>query len=167
MMDTDVFDPQKSPLDDWIGYCLRRAQMLTFAELIDRLAALDLRPAQFTFLKVVDATPGLSQSQAAGLLGIKNANFVVLVNALEKRGLVSRRVSAEDRRERGLSLTPAGEQVLAEANRMAGAYEAQLADRLGGQEARDRFLCLLKRVIEPGEAETAETRTVHKEVRDQ
>src|SRR5512145_2452640 len=86
------------PLSGHVGFVLRRIQTAVFADFIASLGQLDLRPAQYALLEVIDANPGLRQSDAAAALGIQKANFVALVRELERRALLQRRRSQADRR---------------------------------------------------------------------
>ena len=51
-----------APIQDLIGYALRRAQGVVYADLNDALARISLRPLQFTLLLMVAENPGASQS---------------------------------------------------------------------------------------------------------
>jgi DNA-binding MarR family transcriptional regulator len=135
-----------NPLDNVIGYQLRRAQLLTFQEFIEYFARLKLRPAEFALITVLQNQPGLSQTEAAGMLGIKRTNFVALLDALERRGVAERRAVRGDRRSRAIHLTDNGRKLAAKANRVAAAYDDMLMDRLGGPAQRDRFLEMLGRL---------------------
>jgi hypothetical protein len=55
---------------------LRRAQLTVFQDVIATLAEVDLRPAQFSVLILVDTNPGTVQSHASAALGTQKANFV-------------------------------------------------------------------------------------------
>ncbi len=102
-----------TPLSGYVGYALRRAQGVIFADFNHTLAELDLRPAQFAVLLMIDNNPGASQSGVSAALGIQKANFVALIADLEKRGLVRRRKSDTDGRTYSLGLTPRGRAQLA------------------------------------------------------
>ena len=98
------------PLHAYVGYVLRRAQVAVFQDFIRTLAGVDLRPAQFSVLALIDANPGIVQSRACSALGIQKANFVPMLQELEKRGL-TRRVPV-DGRSNGVFLTPKGRALL-------------------------------------------------------
>src|SRR5258705_12169530 len=100
------------PLAGKVGYVLRRAQMALFDELITAFAELELRPAQYSVLVLLKYAPGLKQSDVAGALGIQRANFVVLFDGLERRGLARRCPTPNDRRSYALYLTDAGAALL-------------------------------------------------------
>ncbi|GAB0076903.1 hypothetical protein TOC8171_23050 [Pseudomonas syringae] len=75
--------PKDSALDDLIGYAMRRAQLKLFQNLIGRLSAHDLRPAQFSALAIIEQTPGLMQADLAKALAIEPPQVVPLLNKLE------------------------------------------------------------------------------------
>ena len=137
------------PLGDKIGYVLRRAQLAVFDDVIRSFAELDLRPGQYSVLAVVGHRPGLKQSSVAAALGIQRANFVALINALERRGLARRSAVPNDRRSYALHLTPEGERVLARANACVAVVEARLDAKLG-PGGRARLLSLLRRLSAQG-----------------
>jgi DNA-binding MarR family transcriptional regulator len=131
------------PLADMVGYTLRRAQLAVFDEVTRTFALLDLRPAQFSVLVLLEHAPGLKQTDVAGALGIQRANFVVLFDSLERRGLARRDAMPNDRRSHALYLTAAGEEVLARATRLAADLEGRLDARLG-PGGRQQLLELLR-----------------------
>jgi DNA-binding MarR family transcriptional regulator len=136
-----------NPLDKVIGYRLRRAQLVTFQEFIDFFARVKLRPAEYALISVLERRPGLSQTDAANMLGIKRANFVSLLDSLERRGLAERRAVHGDRRSRALHLTERGHALAEKAEHIATAYDDMLVARLGGPEERDLFLDMLDRLV--------------------
>jgi len=126
---------------------LRRIQTAVFSDFIASLGELELRPAQYSLLEVIDANPGLRQSDAAAALGIQKANFVALVHELERRALVQRRRSKSDRRCYSLHLQPRGRRLLEAARGRHDAQESRLGELLGMQD-RERLLKLLNRLAE-------------------
>ena len=70
-----------------LGYMLRRAQLAVFADFGAALAELRLRPGQFAALMVIDCNRGVTQSEVCETLGIWRANFVAIIDDLERRGL--------------------------------------------------------------------------------
>ena len=136
------------PLSEHVVFNLRRAQAAVFADFVASLARLDLRPAQYSLLEVVDAHPGLKQSAAAAILGIEKANFVSLVHELERRSLLRRSRSQTDRRSYALQLAPAGTRLLKRARGLHYAQESRLKAQLGPR-GRDDLLGLLTRLAEP------------------
>ncbi|MEX0955105.1 MAG: MarR family winged helix-turn-helix transcriptional regulator [Rhizobiaceae bacterium] len=133
-----------------IGYMLRRAQLSVFQDFLESFAKLKLRPAEFSVLNLIAQSPGQKQSEIAEQLGIKRANFVALMDGLERRGVAERRKSPEDKRSHSLHLTPEGERFVEKMFAIWHSHENRIVDRLGGQAERDRLLELLNRIANPG-----------------
>jgi predicted transcriptional regulator len=94
-----------SVLNDRLGYFVRRLQVWIFQDFVRRLLPIDISPAQFSVLVVIDANSGLSQAELADTLAIERARLVRLLNRLERRGLTQRLPSSGDRRRHALQLT--------------------------------------------------------------
>lgn len=136
------------PLTGYLGYALRRAQMAAVAEFLVALGEVDLRPTQFAVLNIIHENPGVRQSAVCAALGIQKANFVPLLNELERRGLAVRKTGIPDRRSTALHLTTRGSAILQRARVLHTAYEQQFVARLG-RRGRDQLLALLNKVMEP------------------
>ena len=73
----------------------------------------DLSPSQFNVLNLLAEQPeGLIQSQISTLLIMHRSNATGLIDRLEKRGLVRRNASPDDRRVYRVVLTSAGQKLL-------------------------------------------------------
>lgn len=107
------------------AFLCRRALQVCEAYFLTCVASLSLTPRQFSVLYILNLHPGLTQVGFARLFGIDPATSAVIMKNLFARGLLARNPSAEDRRERIYSLTPAGRRVLAAAQPLA-----DKADRL-------------------------------------
>jgi DNA-binding MarR family transcriptional regulator len=137
------------PLTGLVGYALRRAQGVLFADFNDALAELDLRPVQFSVLALISENPGASQSSVSAALGMQKANLVTTISDLAARGLVVRRRSVADGRTNALELTARGRRVLERAAQLQSAHEARITARLGVR-GRERLLELLGKLSELG-----------------
>jgi DNA-binding MarR family transcriptional regulator len=127
-MTTASARPIKDPLLSLPGYVLRRASAATLAELNQRLAPLGLRHADVALLILLDARPGLTQSEVGRLLDIQRANMVPFVGRLRRRALVERR--RVDGRSQALALTGGGRSALSRARAVVDAYETALLTRV-------------------------------------
>jgi DNA-binding MarR family transcriptional regulator len=96
----------------------------------DPLAALGLSGRQYLILAVLGADAPPSQLELAGLCGLLPAQVVPVLDELERRGLVARQRSEEDRRRSVVRLTPAGEESLAKADELARSIEDTLFGEL-------------------------------------
>lgn len=132
-------------LSESLGFLLKRVQLAVFNEFIGRLAEQDIRPAQFSVLTIVARNPGLKQSQVSNALSIKRTNFVPLLDSLEARGLVKRKLAPGDRRSHALHLTPKGTILLAELERRWNEHEARIRALLG-KDGHQQLFSLLDRL---------------------
>ena len=123
---------QMGELSDLLGYLLKRAQLKVFEDFLRCVAPLQLTPAQFSVLLLLDKNPGRNQTEIANTLGILRPNFVAMLDALESRDLCARMRSTNDRRSHILMLTDKGRAVLARAKKLvATKHEARLNELLG------------------------------------
>ena len=117
-----------------------------FENFLRCMASLQLTPAQFSVLLLVEKNPGRNQTEIASTLGILRPNFVALLDNLESRDLCARIRSTNDRRSHILMLTDKGKAVLARAKKLvATKHEARLNDLLG-QANREALIAMLSKV---------------------
>jgi len=135
------------PLPDLIGFMLRHAQIAVFREVFQLFSQVDIRPAQFSVLTVIERNPGLTQSQVSAALGIKRTNFVALLDSLEHRGLATRQAAKNDRRSHALHLTEDGKAVMRKLRQLVDIQERRLVDRIG-ESGRAQLIELLHRLID-------------------
>jgi DNA-binding MarR family transcriptional regulator len=136
-----------TPLVGYVGYALRRAQGVVFADLSQAFAPLMLRPVQFTVLLLIDQNSGTTQSCISEALGIQKANFVATIADLEGRALIRRRKSESDARSYSLNLTARGRELLQRALVLQSQHEARVIAQIGPEE-RLHLLTLLQRLAE-------------------
>jgi DNA-binding MarR family transcriptional regulator len=130
-----------------IGYKLRLAQLSVFQEFLHAFARVRLRPAEFSVLVLIAERAGRKQTEIAGKLGIKRANFVALMDGLERRGLAERRRTGADRRSYSLHLTAAGTRFVRRMMSIWEKHESTLVERLGGAAEKQRLIELLDRIL--------------------
>lgn len=137
---------QLGELSEQLGYVLKRAQLKVFENFLRCMASLQLTPAQFSVLLLVEKNPGRNQTEIASTLGILRPNFVAMLDNLESRDLCTRIRSTNDRRSHILVLTDKGKAVLARAKKLvATKHEARLNDLLG-QANREALLEMLAKI---------------------
>jgi DNA-binding MarR family transcriptional regulator len=126
---------QMGELSELLGYVLKRAQLKIFDDFLRCMAPLQLTPAQFSVLLLLDRNPGRNQTEIATTLGIQRPNFVAMLDGLESRDLLTRMRSPSDRRSHVLMLTDKGRATIARAKKLvATRHEARLIELLGPDE---------------------------------
>ena len=139
---------QMGELLELLGYSLKRAQLKVFEDFLRCVGPLQLTPAQFSVLLLLDRNPGRNQTEIANTLGILRPNFVAMLDGLESRDLCARIRSTNDRRSHILVLTDKGRAVLARAKKLvASKHEARL-NQLLGPEHRLALLSMLTKIAE-------------------
>ena len=137
---------QMGELAELLGYSLKRAQLKVFEDFLRCVAPLQLTPAQFSVLLLLDKNPGRNQTEIANTLGILRPNFVSMLDALESRDLCTRMRSTNDRRSHILVMTDKGRAVLARAKKLvATKHEARLNELLGPAN-RVALLAMLSKI---------------------
>jgi DNA-binding MarR family transcriptional regulator len=117
----------------------------------ETLADDDLAPLQYAILANLNDDPVVDQIGLAGRLGIDRNTTGILVQQLEKRGLVRRQMNGADRRARLVSLTPKGDELRERLRPLLAADQRRILSVLAPAE-RERFLDYLVRVIKANEA---------------
>ncbi len=123
-------------MPDLVGYNLRCAQVIMFQDFGRVLGHIGITPPLFGTLILIRANPGISQSRVARSLRFDRSTLVQIIDRLEERKLVVRKVAANDRRSHALQLTAAGTRLLAEADELVHRHEAEMTRALSDEEKR-------------------------------
>lgn len=115
-----------NPLDELVGYQLRRASVAMLDDLTTALADLDLRPTGASILLLVGANPGITQSAIGRILQIERANMAPQAAMLTKREWVAR--TASDGRSQGLRLTATGKAMVTKVRARIAAHEQRFIE---------------------------------------
>jgi DNA-binding MarR family transcriptional regulator len=129
-----------------VGFHLRQAQIAVFRDFVESMGPLEMTPGLFAVLVLIEANPGLKQSDLARAVHLDRSTVVSVVDNLERRRLVERRAAANDRRSNALSLTSTGAALLRRLKRRVGQHERRLARALDPGE-RAMLVALLGRIF--------------------
>jgi DNA-binding MarR family transcriptional regulator len=151
-------DALPDALANRLGYLLKHAQQLLMQAARPAMAPYGIDGRELAVLAVLGAADPLSQQEAAEQLGVDRTTMVSLVDALERKALVERHRSPQDRRKNIVQLTVDGQQCLQRAGRARDAVEREFLAPLGGAGAV-QFVQALQALIstQPG-ASTSPTR---------
>lgn len=86
--------------------------------------------AQWLVLARLARHPGISQTELAGIVEVEPMTVARLIDRLETRGLVERRLDPHDRRLRRLHLTPKAEPLLDEIDSLRASLNAVVTEGL-------------------------------------
>ncbi len=132
-MGSDPIAGDKAP--STLAFLLSQVGIHASRQFSERIAELDLHPALFRVLNLVDAAEGHSQQAIGEAIEVPPSRMVGLVDELEQRGLVERRPHPTDRRVRTLYLTAKGRKTLERGREIAKKHEQDLTK---GMPAADR-----------------------------
>jgi len=103
------------PLDELYrrpGFLIRRANQIAVALFLEETGALGITNSQYGILLVLKHHPGIDQISVAKVLGLDRSTTGMVLDKLEKAGLIGRSIGTHDKRRRTLALTRAGERML-------------------------------------------------------
>src|SRR4051812_47984982 len=125
----------------------RRFQQVCATAVSEVLGNEDVAQLEYSALIYVELEPGIEQRRLAEAIGIDPSHATFVVDRLCSKGLIERRVSAEDRRIRELHLTNRGKVAWRRIYPKAKAANARVLAPLTPPE-REMFLDFLIRIIE-------------------
>ncbi|MET0268457.1 MAG: MarR family winged helix-turn-helix transcriptional regulator [Duganella sp.] len=128
------------------GHLLRRAQQISVSIFYDELGN-ELTPVQYAILRSLAGSPGIDQVSLAALTGIDTSTGASVCARLEEKGLLERKVIPTNRRQRALTITAAGEQLLADMIPGAQRLRRRLLAPLTGPEQL-QFMELLSKLVQ-------------------
>ncbi|BDI05330.1 MarR family winged helix-turn-helix transcriptional regulator [Sphaerotilus microaerophilus] len=134
-------------LDDLPGHYIRRLQQIAVALFMEETAESGITPVQFATLTAAHEQPGLDQRSLAAMICFDTSTIGGVIDRLEKRGLMLRNAAPHDRRLRLLTVTPAGEALLAEVTPRVQAVQQRILAPLPPDE-QAHFLHLLRSVVD-------------------
>jgi DNA-binding MarR family transcriptional regulator len=128
-----------------LAFLLSQIGALSSRRWAERLAKLGLDSRQVMLFWNIALREGQSQRELASAMHLPSSRLVGMIDALEKRGWVKRRINAGDRRAKAIHLTHAGRQSLARVLAVAAEHEAELSAGMDAAE-RETLVRLLERI---------------------
>lgn len=132
-------------LYDQPGHLLRRANQIAVGMFNDVMGS-PVTPTQYAILRMIQERPGIDQVSLAKLVALDTSTTALTAARLEGKGLVARTVSASDRRQLELNLTPAGYDLLESLISGVHRLRAQILGSLDPGE-REVFVRLLRKFV--------------------
>lgn len=131
-------------LKSYVGFQIKQTQQFIFQRFSVVLKQFNITPSEVSILLLVHDNPNISQVTLAKAIGVERASFGEALNKLEAKGMIERSVSAEDRREKNLSI-PAGKKIEFRAILSAlHEYNEKLTSELSSNETKTLIKLLEK-----------------------
>ncbi|MBU2486126.1 MAG: MarR family transcriptional regulator [Alphaproteobacteria bacterium] len=120
------------------GHLIRRLHQISTHVFMTRTreAGFDLTPVQFAALDAIRESPGIDQAGLAEAVAKDRATIGAVADRLEQKGLVTRKVNAQDKRARILALTEDGEALVAALKPLVEQLQAEILPGLNETEYR-------------------------------
>jgi len=129
------------------GHYIRRLQQIAVGVFMEETHEAGITPVQYAALHAVASHPGIDQSTLASGIGFDTSTIGGVIDRLQARGWVQRRVLPEDRRVRQLFVTNEGEALLSDVQDAVLRTQARILAPLNRTEQKE-FLRLLKVLVE-------------------
>ena len=95
-------------IENYPGYFIRRLQQMAVALFTDEVQDWGITPVQYAALSAVSRHPGMDQRTLAQQIHFDTSTIGSVIDRLEARAWLERRLSPQDRRVRLLHATPEG-----------------------------------------------------------
>ncbi|WP_329059625.1 MarR family winged helix-turn-helix transcriptional regulator [Amycolatopsis sp. NBC_01480] len=126
------------PLDEVVGYVLKRAAAALRTRMDAELRPLGLTVPQYACLEVLARQPGLSNAELARAVFVSRQSMNLVLRGLQDRGLVARPASTPHGRALPSRLTPPGREQLRAASTLVKSVEQRMLTPLS-TAAQDRL----------------------------
>lgn len=130
------------------GHLIRRLHQISTRVFTDRMQSegYDLTPVQYAAMDAIAAEPDIDQARIAAAIAYDRATIGGVIDRLEQKGLIERRISAHDRRARQVRMSEKGEALFADIQPVVQALQEDILSGLN-EEERATFLTLAAKVV--------------------
>lgn len=135
--------PQSIELYDEPGHLIRRAQQIAVSK-FHEVHGRHVTPIQYAILRTLHESPGIDQVTLAQLIALDTSTTADIAARLETKGWILREVLP--RRQRRLSLTPTGEEILLELMPGVSVHYQGMMSSLEPAEQKE-FMRLLRKFV--------------------
>ena len=132
-------------IKDSLGYTICRVARKIHQRITGEFSVYDMPLAQWVTLKTVSENDGISLKQLSGLLEKDQNNVKAMVDRLDKKGFLQRKVNAADKRAFSLFVTQEGSRMVTELAARDERAIAQIEQPLTEAETQ-LFLSFLARI---------------------
>ena len=128
------------------GFLIRRLHQIHVAIFQEECHSFDITPVQYAVLSILYRHQELDQVSVAREVGIDRNNAADVIRRLERRGLVQRLPSPEDRRSRLAVISEAGKKFVEGAHDAMDRAQKRLTGELSHQET-EQLMSLLRKIM--------------------
>jgi DNA-binding MarR family transcriptional regulator len=129
------------------GHLIRRAHQIAVALFMEECASYDVTPVQYAALVAIKETPGIAATQLSAMVAFDPATLGKVIERLEVKKLVSRRMTEVDKRAKCLFLTREGQTLVESIEPAVMRSQERILAPLGVKD-RKTFVRLLDQMVE-------------------
>lgn len=129
------------------AHLIRRAHQISWAIFLDECADFTLTPVQYAALTAIGSQDQTDATRLSSMIAYDRSTIGNILDRLEKRALIRRVPSPNDRRQKLISLTDQGRKLLADCESAVQRVQSRIVGVLTRKE-REQFLEFLTRIVE-------------------
>ncbi|HEY1779638.1 MAG TPA: MarR family winged helix-turn-helix transcriptional regulator [Roseiarcus sp.] len=129
------------------GFLIRRLHQIHLALFATECAGEAVTPVQFSLLTALEEMDAIEQTALGHAIGLDRTSTADVLDRLQQRGLVKRKVSAQDRRRKTVCLTRSGRATVARVKAAVDRAHKRTIEALPPED-QARFLDYLVRLVE-------------------
>ena len=129
------------------GYLVRRMQQIAVAIFMEECRAYDLTPVQFAALVAIHSHPAIDATRLSAVIAFDRSTLGNVIERLETKELIERKLSAEDKRVKLLYLTRSGAALLRDILPFVDRAQARMLQPLKPAD-RKTLLALLTQLVD-------------------
>jgi DNA-binding MarR family transcriptional regulator len=145
------------------GHLIRRVQQIAVAQFMEECGEFGITPVQYACLKALKASPGVDATRLSALIAFDRSTIGNVLERLERKGLIQRFASTEDKRIKLLKLDPSGKLLLRRLEAAVDRTQKRILAPLNVEQQRILIKLLTQLVAVNVETVTAASRRGAKE----
>jgi|TARA_B110000977_G_C11090828_1_gene496839 DNA-binding MarR family transcriptional regulator len=129
------------------GYLVRRLHQIHIGLFIEECGNEDITPVQFGMLSALESGEEMDQLTLSTAVGVDRVSGADVIRRLERRGLLERNPSKQDKRAKLIKITDAGTTFANHVRPMMAKAQSKLMDPLNEAE-REEFQRLITKMVD-------------------
>ncbi|MFM8567374.1 MAG: MarR family winged helix-turn-helix transcriptional regulator [Gemmatimonadota bacterium] len=134
------------------GHLIRRVHQIAVALFMAECGESGITPVQYACLKALKANPGVDATRLSALIAFDRSTIGNVLERLERKGLIQRFPSADDKRIKLLKLVPQGRLLLRRLETAVARSQKKILAPLSAEQQRTLMKLLTQLVVANGEA---------------
>lgn len=129
------------------GYLVRRLHQIHVGLFAEECGGEDITPIQFAMLSALENGEEMDQLTLSTAVGVDRVSGADVIRRLERRGLLERNLSEQDKRAKIIRITDAGKTYVNLVRPMMARAQTKFVEPLTAEE-REEFLRLIKKLVD-------------------